>query len=129
MLERVRSARKQTHGGEGLPTRYRYSVGAGSRRRERHAFESRTPPDTDPEYLQRHAVRLIALPAFRAVLLARGGSNSIKNLWPQSTKTFPWNSYVKDALERRLHNLVCAGKLDLRTAQQLSDPLVRPEST
>ena len=50
--------------------------------------------------------------------LSIGGSNSIKNLWPQSTKTSPWNSYMKDALERRLHNLVCAGKLDIKTAQQ-----------
>jgi HNH endonuclease len=49
--------------------------------------------------------------------LSLGGSNSIKNLWPQSTQTNPWNSYAKDALERRLHNLLCAGKLDLRVAQ------------
>jgi hypothetical protein len=38
--------------------------------------------------------------------------------WPQSSKTSPWNSYVKDALERKLHNLVCADKLDLKTAQR-----------
>jgi hypothetical protein len=31
--------------------------------------------------------------------LSLGGSNSIRNLWPQSTKTSPWNSYVKDARE------------------------------
>jgi hypothetical protein len=49
--------------------------------------------------------------------LSLGGSNSIRNLWPQSTQTSPWNSYVKDALERKLHNLVCAGQLDLKTAQ------------
>jgi hypothetical protein len=49
--------------------------------------------------------------------LSLGGSNSIRNLWPQSTKTSPWNSYVKDALERKLHKLVCAGQLDLKTAQ------------
>src|SRR5258708_13568807 len=49
--------------------------------------------------------------------LSLGGSNSIRNLWPQSTKTSPWNSYVKDALERKLHNLVCAGQLDLITPQ------------
>jgi hypothetical protein len=49
--------------------------------------------------------------------LSLGGSNSIRNLWPQSSKTLPWNSYVKDALERKLHNLVCAGELDLKTAQ------------
>jgi hypothetical protein len=29
----------------------------------------------------------------------------------------PWNSYVKDALERKLHKLACAGQLDLKTAQ------------
>jgi hypothetical protein len=50
--------------------------------------------------------------------LSLGGSNSIRNLWPQSTKTSPWNSYVKDALERELHKLVCAGQLDLKTAQR-----------
>ena len=50
--------------------------------------------------------------------LSLGGSNSIRNLWPQSTKTLPWNSYVKDALERQLHKLVCAGQLDLKTAQR-----------
>ena len=49
--------------------------------------------------------------------LSLGGSNSIRNLWPQSTKTAPWNSYVKDALERKLHKLVCADQLDLKTAQ------------
>jgi hypothetical protein len=50
--------------------------------------------------------------------LSLGGSNSIRNLWPQSTKTSPWNSYVKDALERKLHKLVCASQLDLETAQR-----------
>ena len=50
--------------------------------------------------------------------LSLGGSNSIRNLWPQSTGTSPWNSYVKDALERKLHRLVCAGELDLKTAQR-----------
>jgi len=49
--------------------------------------------------------------------LSLGGSNSIRNLWPESTKASPWNSYVKDALERKLHKLVCAGQLDLKTAQ------------
>src|SRR5215471_5374549 len=29
---------------------------------------------------------------------------------PRSTKTSPWNSYVKDALERKPHKLVCAGQ-------------------
>jgi hypothetical protein len=49
--------------------------------------------------------------------LCLGGSNSIRNLWPQSYRTSPWNAHVKDRLERRLCNLVCAGKVDLKTAQ------------
>ena len=51
------------------------------------------------------------------ISLELGGSNSIKNLWPQSYKTQPWNAHVKDALEDELHRLVCAGQLDLKTAQ------------
>src|ERR1700751_6463029 len=50
--------------------------------------------------------------------LSLGGSISIRNLWPQSTKTSPWNSYVKDALERKLHKLVCASQLDLKIPQR-----------
>src|SRR5580704_13342892 len=50
--------------------------------------------------------------------LELGGSNSIKNLWPESHRTAPWNAQVKDGLEAKLHELVCSGQLDLKTAQQ-----------
>ena len=50
--------------------------------------------------------------------LELGGSNSIKNLWPESHRTSPWNAQVKDGLEGKLHELVCSGQLDLKTAQQ-----------
>jgi hypothetical protein len=50
--------------------------------------------------------------------LELGGSNSSKNLWPESHRTSPWNAQVKDRLEGKLHALVCAGRLDLKTAQQ-----------
>jgi hypothetical protein len=49
--------------------------------------------------------------------LSIGGSNSIKNLWPESYRTV-WNAHVKDRLEDRLHALVISGKLDLETAQR-----------
>jgi hypothetical protein len=52
------------------------------------------------------------------VPLELGGSNSLKNLWPQSYRTEPWNARTKDELENRLHELVCGGRLDLKTAQQ-----------
>ena len=51
------------------------------------------------------------------ISLEIGGSNSIKNLWPQSYLTQPWNAHVKDKLENELHAEVCSGKIDLPTAQ------------
>lgn len=51
------------------------------------------------------------------ISLELGGSNSLKNLWPQSYLTQPWNAHVKDALENELHAEVCSGKIDLPTAQ------------
>lgn len=45
-----------------------------------------------------------------------GGAESIRNLWPQPYSA-RWNARVKDRLERRLHQLVCQGKVDLKTAQ------------
>jgi hypothetical protein len=52
------------------------------------------------------------------ISLELGGSNSIRNLWPQSYRTEPWNARVKDALENELHDRVCSGQLDLKTAQR-----------
>jgi len=46
-----------------------------------------------------------------------GGTEDIHNLWPQRYTSQTWNAYVKNSLEERLHQLVCAGKLDLSTAQ------------
>ena len=48
---------------------------------------------------------------------ALGGADSIRNLWPQPYSTV-WNAHVKDELEDQLHELVCAGKVDLGTAQR-----------
>ena len=46
-----------------------------------------------------------------------GGADDIRNLWPQSYASTEWNAHVKDALEQRLHEMVCAGDVDLATAQ------------
>ena len=46
-----------------------------------------------------------------------GGAQDIRNLWPEPSASLAWNSRVKDALEERLHQLVCSGKVDLPTAQ------------
>jgi hypothetical protein len=49
---------------------------------------------------------------------ALGGSDDIHNLWPHSYANTEWNAEVKDALEDRLRDLVCQGKVDLSTAQR-----------
>jgi hypothetical protein len=46
-----------------------------------------------------------------------GGAEDIHNLWPEP-RSLMWNSQVKDTLEERLHEMVCAGKIDLPTAQR-----------
>jgi hypothetical protein len=49
---------------------------------------------------------------------ALGGADDIHNLWPHSYADTEWNAKVKDALEDRLRDLVCQGKVDLSTAQR-----------
>jgi hypothetical protein len=49
---------------------------------------------------------------------ALGGADDIRNLWPQSYSSTVWNARVKDELEDRLRDMVCAGELDLATAQR-----------
>jgi hypothetical protein len=46
-----------------------------------------------------------------------GGSNSIKNLWPQPLSG-EWNYSVKNKLEKHLLKKVCRGELELSKAQQ-----------
>lgn len=46
-----------------------------------------------------------------------GGIEDIHNLWPEPYRDRVWNAHVKDALEERLHDMVCSGQLDLHTAQ------------
>ena len=45
-----------------------------------------------------------------------GGTDDIQNLWPQPYNTI-WNARVKDALEDRLHQMVCKQQIDLASAQ------------
>lgn len=51
------------------------------------------------------------------VSLELGGSNDIANLFPEPGSG-PASYRAKDRLENRLHALVCAGRMDLRTAQR-----------
>ena len=51
------------------------------------------------------------------ISLELGGSNNLKNLWPQSYTTKPYNAHLKDRLESHLHVLVCNGTISLKEAQ------------
>ena len=51
------------------------------------------------------------------VSLELGGSNDIANLFPEPGSG-PASYRAKDRLENRLHALVCAGRMNLRTAQR-----------
>jgi hypothetical protein len=46
-----------------------------------------------------------------------GGSNSIRNLWPEAARPAP-GFHKKDKLENHLHALVSSGRMRLRTAQR-----------
>ena len=52
------------------------------------------------------------------VSLELGGSNAVTNLWPEPYQG-RWGARTKDALENRLHDLVCSGRLSLPRAQHL----------
>ncbi len=74
---------------------------------QRRVFEEYGIPGAEP---QAYEVDYLITPAL-------GGADDIRNLWPQSYSSAVWNARVKDALEDRLHNLVCQGNLDLVAAQ------------
>jgi hypothetical protein len=52
------------------------------------------------------------------ISLELGGSNDIKNLWPQPYSPKP-GAHEKDALEDRLHAEVCKGSITLTEAQHM----------
>jgi 5-methylcytosine-specific restriction endonuclease McrA len=52
------------------------------------------------------------------VSLELGGSNALTNLWPEPYAG-RWGARTKDALENKLHDLVCAGQLNLVGAQHI----------
>lgn len=47
-----------------------------------------------------------------------GGTADLRNLWPEPYRAHSWNARAKDALETRLHQMVCTRQIDLDTAQR-----------
>ena len=47
-----------------------------------------------------------------------GGTDDVRNLWPEPYHSTVWNAHAKDALEDRLHQMVCNRQIDLASAQR-----------
>jgi hypothetical protein len=67
------------------------------------------PAGTHPDYEIDHLIPLCL-----------GGSDDDSNLWPQPrrSKEETWNAEAKDRLERLMCDMVCAGQVDIATAQE-----------
>lgn len=50
------------------------------------------------------------------ISLELGGSNDLKNLWPEAAQPVP-GFHEKDQVENYLHDQVCSGKMQLKDAQ------------
>ena len=78
------------------------------------------PASLQRQVLQEYGVRGAASKDYELDYLISpqlGGTDDIRNLWPEPASAVTWNLRDKDALEGRLHELVCQGKLNLATAQ------------
>jgi hypothetical protein len=75
---------------------------------QQQVFAQYGMPDAEPRAFE---VDYLITPAL-------GGSDDIRNLWPQPYGGSLWNAHVKDALEDRLRQMVCSGEIDLATAQR-----------
>jgi hypothetical protein len=81
-----------------------------SRERDDHIMaEYGLPSGAHPRYEVDHSIPLCL-----------GGADSDRNLWPQPRRSLEpvWNAERKDELEARMCSLVCAGALDVGTAQR-----------
>jgi hypothetical protein len=75
--------------------------------------------ESDAVYLRYRVVHVpYAHEVDHLISLELGGSNAIANLWPEPYAG-RWGARTKDALENRLHALVCSGQLALRAAQHM----------
>ena len=52
-----------------------------------------------------------------------GGAADIRNLWPEPYSATVWNAHVKDALEDRLHRMVCDGDSIWQPPSMISQPI------
>jgi hypothetical protein len=79
------------------------------------------PRPIEQEVLEEYGIQHMPATDFEVDYLIApglGGSDDVKNLWPEPHSNTLWNSYVKDRLEDRLHRMVCEKKIPLEQAQR-----------
>jgi hypothetical protein len=79
----------------------------------------RVPIELKQQVFERYGIdpSLVGYNVDHLIPVGLGGSNSIKNLWPQPLSG-EWTYHSKNRLEHRLRQQVCSGKLGLSEAQQ-----------
>lgn len=78
------------------------------------------PPDLQQKIFREYGIQGTPAAEFEVDYLITpglGGSEDVRNLWPEPHGNTQWNSYVKDQLEDRLHNMVCEHQIGLVEAQ------------
>jgi hypothetical protein len=95
-----------------------------------YAGRVRDVPDSEKEAVyQRYGVVHVpyAHEVDHLISLEVGGSNDIRNLWPEPYAG-RWGARTKDVLENRLHQLVCSGTLSLRSRNGRRRPTGSPHT-
>ena len=90
-----------------------------------HAKENRGPmfDARRDEILRRYGLPAGTHPNYEIdhlIPLCLGGSDDPSNLWPQPRRSIEetWNAEAKDRLEHLMCDMVCAGQIDIATAQE-----------
>lgn len=84
-------------------------------------LDPRLPPEKEQAVFRAYGMDARAARAYQVDYLINpqlGGNDRMENLWPEPYHATVWNARAKDALETRLHGMVCSGQVDLRAAQQ-----------
>jgi hypothetical protein len=84
-------------------------------------LDPRVPPEKERAVFQAYGIDERASHAYQVDYLINpqlGGDDELENLWPEPYHATVWNATAKDALETRLHGMVCSGKIGLQQAQQ-----------
>jgi hypothetical protein len=99
-----------------------FSVGVGTICRSGYASSVRDVPESEKLAAYRaYGIASHPTGAYEVdhlISLELGGDNALRNLWPEPNDHPPGYLNSKDILENRLHELVCAGRLPLATAQR-----------